>query len=294
MDTKMILANGVNLRYLDMPNKGKDAIVFIPCGGGTIGMWNGVISLFKNDFRIIALDMRCHGFSDKPEECHLDDMANDVAAVLDKLAIEKAYIIGSSLGAEVALSLAANYPDKVIAMILDGAFYDIVGPDSKDQIITEEAIAEAKSKLKKMILGRKRKVFDSKEDYIKAEKESWEKHYPWSDIIRIATEDEILETEDGKFGSVNTSEVTWRFIDPLYEVRFQDYFDKITCPVLWLPDEAEAPLEIVQKNLKKYVKNLKYHKIITLKNSVHAYTCMLNPKDFYNESMTFIEEVKGL
>ncbi len=294
MDTKMILANGINLRCLDMPNKGKDAIVFIPCGGGTIGMWNGLIPYFKNDFRIVALDMRCHGFSDRPEECHLDDMANDIAAVMEVLEIEKAYIIGSSLGAEVALSLAANYPEKVIAMILDGAFYDIVGPDSKDQIVTEEAIAEHKSKLKKVILSREIKEYDSKEEYIQADKEAWEKHYPWSEIVHIAAEDEIMETEDGKFRTNVDPNVTWRFIDPLYDVVFQDYFDKITCPILWLPDEAETPLEIVQKNLVKYAKNLKYHKIITLKNSVHAYTCMLNPEDFYKESMIFIDEVKGL
>ena len=294
MDTKMILANGVNLRCLDMPNEGKDTIVFIPCGGGTIGMWNGLIPYFKNDFRIVALDMRCHGFSDRPEECHLDDMANDIAAVMDVLEIEKAYIIGSSLGAEVALSLAANYSEKVIAMILDGAFYDIVGPDSKDQIVTEEAIAEAKSKLKEVILSREIKEYDSKEEYIKADKEAWEKQYPWSEIVHIAAKDEIMETEDGKFRTNADPNVTWRFIDPLYDVVFQDYFDKITCPILWLPDEAETPLEIVQKNLKKYAKNLKYHKIITLKNSVHAYTCMLNPEDFYKESMIFINEVKGL
>ncbi|MHA1126231.1 MAG: alpha/beta fold hydrolase [Candidatus Heimdallarchaeota archaeon] len=294
MDTKMILANGVNLRCLDMPNKGKETIVFIPCGGGTIGMWNGLIPYFKNDFRIVSLDMRCHGFSDRPEECHLNDMANDIAAVMDELEIENAYIIGSSLGAEVALSLAANYPEKVIAMILDGAFYDIVGPDSKDQIITEEAIAEAKSKLKERILSREIKEYDSKEEYIQADKEAWEKHYPWSEIVHIAAEDEIMETEDGKFRTNVDPNVTWRFIDPLYDVVFQDYFDKITCPILWLPDEAETPLEIVQKNLKKYAKNLMYHKIITLKNSVHAYTCMLNPEDFYKESMIFIDEVKGL
>ena len=160
MDTKMILANGVNLRYLDMPNEGKDTIVLIPCGGGTIGMWNGFIPYFKNDFRIVALDMRCHGFSDDPEDCYLDDMANDVAAVLDKLGIENACIIGSSLGAEVALSLAANHSEKVKALILDGAFYDIAGPDSKDQTITDEAIAEAKSKLKEIIFAKEIKLFE--------------------------------------------------------------------------------------------------------------------------------------
>jgi len=132
MDTKITKVNGLNIRYLDIPNKGKETIVLLPYGGALIGMWNGVIPYLKNDYRIVALDQRCHGFSDKPDECHIDDMANDLAALMDQLGIDKAFIAGSSLGADTAISFAANYSEKVIAMVLDGGFYDIVGPDSKD------------------------------------------------------------------------------------------------------------------------------------------------------------------
>ena len=294
MDTKMIMANGINLRYLDMPNEGKDTIVLLHYGGATLGVWNGVIPYCKNDYRIVALDLRCHGFSDTSEECHIDDMANDVAALMDNLGIEKAYIIGSSLGADAAISLATNHSEKVIAMVLDGGLYDIVGPDSKEETKAAEEIDKAKNDLKERILARPIKLYDSREDYLQANKEAWEKHYPWSDVVRIATEDEILETKEGKFRSPQDPEVIWNYIVPLYEVRFQDYFEKITCPILWLPDEKESPDEIVQRNLKKYAKNLKYHKIVTLEGSVHAYTCLLKPEEFSKETLAFIEEVKGL
>ena len=294
MDTKMTVVNGINIRYLDIPNEGKETIVLLHYGGATLGMWNGIFPYFKNDYRILALDMRCHGFSDKPEECHIDDMAKDIAALMDYLGIGKAYIIGSSMGANAAISLAANHSEKVIAMVLDGGLYDIVGPDSKEQILTDEEILKAKNELKEQIFADPVKLYDSREECLQASKKSWEKEFTWTDIIRIIAEDEIFETEDGKFRSPQEKDDIWNFIAPLYEVRFQDYFDKITCPILWLPDVEEAPNEIVQRNLKKYAKNLKYHKIVTIKGSVHAYTSLLKPEVFSKETLTFIEEVKGL
>jgi 2-succinyl-6-hydroxy-2,4-cyclohexadiene-1-carboxylate synthase len=295
MDTKMIKANDISLRYLDIQNEGKDTIIFLHYGGSTLGVWNGVIPHFKKNYRIIAFDLRCHGFSDKPtDKCHMDDMAADAAAIMDKLGIARAFIVGSSLGADTAISLAANYPDKVIAMALDGGLYDIVGPDSKDGITSEEEIKKKQDDLKNRIFSRPVTLYDSKEDFINTQKESWEKHFPWSDVIQKATEDEIFETEDGKFRTPQTPEEIWSYIEPLYDVRFQDYFDKITCPILWLPDEKEAPNEVVQRNIKKYAKNIKYFKVVTIEGSVHAYTCLLKPVELSTEINTFFDEVKGL
>lgn len=295
MDTKMTKVNGLNIRYLDIPNEGKETIVLLPYGGALIGMWNGVIPYLKKDYRILSLDMRCHGFSDKPDECHIDDMADDIAALMDKQGIEKAYIVGSSMGADAAISFAARYPEKAIAMVLDGGLYDLVGPDSKDQILTEEAIDEARNKLKEIILKKPVKLYDSREDYLEYLKKAWEEEgVSWSEVLRIQAEDELFETKKGKFRTPSEGKTTWNFIWPLYDVRFQEYFNKITCPILWLPDEAEAPNDIVQRNLKKYSKKLKHHKIVTIEGSVHAYTAILKPEDFSKETLTFIEEVRRL
>ena len=179
-------------------------------------------------------------------------------------------------------------------MALDGGLYDLVGPDSKEEITSEEEILKKQEDLKNRILSRPIKLYDSKEEFLKAQKEGWEKYFPWSDLIQKAAEDEMLETKEGKFRTPQDPEEIWSYIIPLYDVRFQDYFNKITCPILWLPDEKEAPNEIVQRNLKKYAKNLKHHKIVTIEGSVHAYTCLLRPKEFSKEINTFFDEVKGL
>ena len=125
-------------------------------------------------------------------------------------------------------------------------------------------------------------------------KEGWEKFFPWSDVVRIATEDEITETEDGKYTGPQSPKEIWSYIEPLYGVRFTEYFKKFNCPILWLPDEKEQDNEIVLRNLENYAKDKKYTKKVTLKGSVHAYTCLLKPEEFSNEISKFYEEIKGL
>jgi 2-succinyl-6-hydroxy-2,4-cyclohexadiene-1-carboxylate synthase len=292
----MTKVNGINIRYYELKNEGKEAIILLHFGGATLVTWNGVIPYLKDNFHLVALDLRCHGYSDQEvESCHLDDMARDVNGLMDYLKIDKAYFVGSSLGADVAISFAALFPKRTIAIVLDGGVYDLVGPDSKDQIITEKEIVKTRDKLKAQILGGDIKEYNSKEDYIEYCKKGWESEsISWSDIIEKYEMDKITQDDSGKYVALPSKEAIWKFIEPLYEIRFQEYFDKINCPVLWLPDEKESNNEIVKRNLKKYAKNIPYHKIVTLKGSVHAYTCMLIPQEFADEVKKFIEEVKAL
>ncbi len=295
MTISKIKANGIEIRIQEFRNEGKETIVFLHYGGATLGIWNGVIPQFKENYRIIAQDLRCHGFTDKPtDKCHIDDMAKDLVSILDQLKVEKAHLVGSSMGADVAISFAANNPERVTSLVLDGGLYDIVGPDSKEQLITKEAIEKARNELKERILTRPRKYYESKEEYLVENKEGWEKYFPWSDVVRIATEDEIMETEDGKYTNPQSPEEIWSYIEPLYDVTFADYYNKFNCPILWLPDEKERDNEIVLRNLKKYAKNKRYTKKVTLKGSVHAYTCLLKHEEFSNEIIQFYEEIKGL
>lgn len=77
-------------------------------------------------FRVVALDLRGHGLSAKP---HAPDayglaMTGDVARLMDHLRIEKAHLVGYSLGGFVALKLAALDPDRVRSTALIGAGWE--------------------------------------------------------------------------------------------------------------------------------------------------------------------------
>ena len=82
-----------------------------------------VSELKKNGRRVIALDNRGHGDSSKlydPEQYHIGTMAGDVAALMDHLRIERADIMGYSLGARMTAWLAQREPQRLRSAIFGG------------------------------------------------------------------------------------------------------------------------------------------------------------------------------
>lgn len=82
-----------------------------------------VSELRKNGRRVIALDNRGHGESSKlydPEQYHIGTMAGDVIALLDHLALDRADIMGYSLGARITGLIACRHPARVRSAVLGG------------------------------------------------------------------------------------------------------------------------------------------------------------------------------
>ena len=100
-----------------------------------------VATLTRAGRRVIALDNRGHGQSSKlydPAAYHSATMAEDVGAFLDHLAIERADVMGYSMGARISAFLGVNHPARVRALILAG-----LGLHLAEGILQPDAIAEA-------------------------------------------------------------------------------------------------------------------------------------------------------
>ncbi|MCE4957773.1 alpha/beta fold hydrolase [Macrococcoides caseolyticum] len=69
-------------------------------------------------FQLIKIDLRGHGYSDKPLHIKMDDYVEDVLTVLDKLYIKDAHFMGFGLGGAVAATIASKYPRYVNKLIL--------------------------------------------------------------------------------------------------------------------------------------------------------------------------------
>jgi pimeloyl-ACP methyl ester carboxylesterase len=120
-------SNGVKIRYV---TEGKgEPVVFIHGWMGDSSMWgrdrSGNTKLdttAANGFQLIALDCRGHGKSDKPHdpEKYGPEMAADVVRLLDHLKIEKAHLIGYSMGAFIAGKVAATHPKRVLSVVYGG------------------------------------------------------------------------------------------------------------------------------------------------------------------------------
>ena len=86
----------------------------------------GITRALARDFEVIALDLRGHGRSEKPHDpAHYgSEMVEDVVRLLDHLGIERAHVVGYSLGGFIALKLAASHPERLITVSALGAGWE--------------------------------------------------------------------------------------------------------------------------------------------------------------------------
>ena len=82
--------------------------------GATRGMWDPQVPALAERYRVVTYDTRGHGESPAPAGPYsLDDLVDDLVALLDEVGAERAHVVGLSLGGMTAMRLAAREPDRV-------------------------------------------------------------------------------------------------------------------------------------------------------------------------------------
>lgn len=123
------LSAGVRLAFIDVrPDHGAGDPVVLVHGFASNHAVNWVntswvTTLTRAGYRVVALDNRGHGRSEKlyePACYHSDVMAEDVARLMDHLGIAKADVMGYSMGARITAHLALRQPDRVRSALLGG------------------------------------------------------------------------------------------------------------------------------------------------------------------------------
>jgi pimeloyl-ACP methyl ester carboxylesterase len=128
---KKISVKGLMLAY-ERVGSGKPLVLIhgFPLDHST---WNETAELLKNDFDLILPDLRGFGESSTVDSVYtMDDMADDLAALLDSLGVEKISLAGHSMGGYVALAFAAKYPARVGSLALVGSQTLADPPDRKE------------------------------------------------------------------------------------------------------------------------------------------------------------------
>jgi 3-oxoadipate enol-lactonase len=110
-------AEGVNV-YYEVHGDGP-ALLLCPGGGGNHVAWWRQIQHFRDRFRVIPVDFPGFGLSDSTaEEYDARGYPSSILAVLDAAGIDRAILLGVSVGCGPILSMAVNHPERVSAVIL--------------------------------------------------------------------------------------------------------------------------------------------------------------------------------
>lgn len=110
--------NGVNVYYESYGN-GSPPLVFLHPWSTNRYIWSNQVPAFAREHQCILMDHRGHGLSDKPATGYaIGEMAADVVAVLDELNIEKAILVGNSIGGMIAMQTNLDAPQRVLGNLI--------------------------------------------------------------------------------------------------------------------------------------------------------------------------------
>lgn len=119
-DSKFIAAGGLDIHYLEAGEG--PPLVLLHGGLATAAMWTKRIADLAKNYRVYAPDTRGHGQTSNPAAAlTYPQLADDVAAFIAALGIERPHIAGYSDGGQTALEFGLRHPGKARSLVLGGA-----------------------------------------------------------------------------------------------------------------------------------------------------------------------------
>jgi pimeloyl-ACP methyl ester carboxylesterase len=114
-----VTANGIEIEYEEQGDLAGPPLALVNGLGGQMTGWRPdfVAGLVERGFRVVRFDNRDAGLSTWVEEEYtLDDMADDLAGLLDALGIGAAHVVGVSMGGMIAQAFTIRHPDRVLSL----------------------------------------------------------------------------------------------------------------------------------------------------------------------------------
>jgi 3-oxoadipate enol-lactonase len=110
---------GRNIAYTLLGQESVPAVVLGHALGSNSDIWGYQLPLLTAQFRVLIYDLPGHGESDPPiAQDSFDDLANDLATLLDHTGVSRATLVGLSIGGMIAQHFASLFPDRLQALVL--------------------------------------------------------------------------------------------------------------------------------------------------------------------------------
>ncbi len=119
MTRDFAMINGFKLAYSLRGDRHHPVVVLSHSLATNLDLWNYQLPLLARRFRVLLYDLRGHGASDAPGDNYtLQELASDVAGLLDHLELSRAAFVGISIGGMIGQHFALEFPEKLSALIL--------------------------------------------------------------------------------------------------------------------------------------------------------------------------------
>jgi pimeloyl-ACP methyl ester carboxylesterase len=260
-ESKFATLNGAKIHYQSW-GQGSDAFVLVHGWSSNLTAWSYQIPDLAKRGRVVALDLPGHGQSDKPQLAYtMDHFAAAIEAVMKDAKVERAVLLGHSMGTPVVRQFYRKYPKKTLAIVIvDGGLRPFGDKAMRDQFVSMVRAPNYKDVLKPMF-GQ------------------------MSGLASAADQERIIESSYSTPQFVLVSAMESMNDDALYTTT-----DKINVPVLailakspfWPPDTEEF--------LKGLAPDLEYY----MWEGVDHFLHLEKSKDFNNAVIAFVDKKKLL
>jgi pimeloyl-ACP methyl ester carboxylesterase len=268
-EPKMIKTNGdgIKIQLAVWEGKGKQ-ILCIHGITANSRFWDCLASALAPHHRVIAVDLRGRGLSDKPPTGYsIEHHCKDILALMNDRGLERPVLMGHSLGAFISLVFSAKYPQRVDRLILvDGG-----GKLTKTQMT--KVFTGIKPSLDR--LG---KTFPSFEDYISQMKQA-PYLQPWNSYMETYFHYEVEKVKGGLRSRVHPNHIEEEAKN-LGKVDSRQFYKKVTSPTLILratkgllaKDDLVLPKDVAEH----MVREIPNAKKVDLKGTNH-YSILFQP-----------------
>jgi len=254
------LIRDININY-EIIGDGQP-LLFIHGLGSSLRDWEDQVPVFSKKFKVITLDLRGHGQTDKPKGPYSISMfAEDIAELIKSLKVDPVHIVGISLGGAIGFHLAIDHPDitKSLVVVNMSASVPIKSLKEKQMFFLRVLIV-------KMMGMKKMGEVLAKRLFIKPEQEE----------LREKMASRWAENDKKAYLSSLKTLKNWSVLERLQEIK---------CPTLAISsDEDYTPLS----DKEEYTALISNAKLVVIEDARHAVS-VEKPEEFNTILMDFLK-----
>lgn len=245
--------NDINL-YYEVHGQGQP-LLFIHGLGSSARDWEPQVARFSAAYKVITLDLRGHGQSDKPKGPYsMAQFAADTAGLLKSLWVESAHVVGLSLGGGVAFQLAIDAPSLVRTLVIVNSAPEMVIRTFKERTAVWQRLAIVR------LLGMRGmgKALSSR---------LFPQETPEHAALRATFVERWAENDQRAYLAAMGAMIGWSVTDKLGAIR---------CPTLVVAAEQDyTPVELKER----YTKRILNGELVVIPDAHHA-TPAERPQEF--------------